>query len=79
MRFNFYYIIKRRRRASFHFRHALSALPELNVFNIFEQGCGSGSVSRLDLDSMTLWIRILIENPDPGSGSRGKKNKYVFS
>jgi hypothetical protein len=39
------------------------------------QGCGSGF--ELDPDSMALWIRI--GNPDPGSGSRGKKmekNKY---
>jgi hypothetical protein len=27
-----------------------------------EQGCGSG----LDPDSVTLWIRIRIGNPDPG-------------
>jgi hypothetical protein len=27
----------------------------------------------VDPDSATLWIRILIGNPDPGSGSRGKK------
>jgi hypothetical protein len=37
------------------------------------QSCGSGS--RLDPDSETLWIRIRIGNPDPGSGSRGKKIK----
>jgi hypothetical protein len=37
------------------------------------QGCGSGS--RLDPDSVTSWIRIRIGNPDPGSGSRGKKIK----
>jgi hypothetical protein len=31
----------------------------------------------VDPDSATLWIRIRIGNPDPGSGSRGKKiNKY---
>jgi hypothetical protein len=35
------------------------------------QGCGSG----LDPDSVTLCIRIRIGNPDPGSGSRGKKVK----
>jgi hypothetical protein len=29
----------------------------------------------LDPDSVTLWIRIRIGNPDPGSGSRGKKVK----
>jgi hypothetical protein len=29
----------------------------------------------LDPDSATLWIRIRIGNPDPGSGSRGKKIK----
>jgi hypothetical protein len=35
----------------------------------------------LDPDSMTLWIRIQIGNPDPGCGSRGKKmkkNKYFL-
>jgi hypothetical protein len=37
------------------------------------QGCGSGS--EFDPDSVTLWIRIRIGNPDPGSGSRGKKIK----
>jgi hypothetical protein len=37
----------------------------------FTQGCGSG----LATDSVTLWIRIRIGNPDPGSGSRGKKIK----
>jgi hypothetical protein len=39
------------------------------------QGCGSGS--GLDPDSATLWIRIRIRigNPDPVSGSRGKKIK----
>jgi hypothetical protein len=37
------------------------------------QGCGTGS--ELDPDSVTLWIRIRIGNPDPGSGSRGKKVK----
>jgi hypothetical protein len=26
-----------------------------------------------DPDSVTLWIRIRIGNPEPGSGSRGKK------
>jgi hypothetical protein len=31
----------------------------------------------MDPDSVTLWIRIRIRigNPDPGSGSRGKKVK----
>jgi hypothetical protein len=32
-------------------------------------------------DSMTLWIRIRIGNPDPGSGPRGKKimkNNYRY-
>jgi hypothetical protein len=29
------------------------------------QGCGSGS--GLDPDSVTLWIRIRIGNPDPGA------------
>jgi hypothetical protein len=29
----------------------------------FDQGCGSG----LDPDSVTLWIRIRIGNPDPGA------------
>jgi hypothetical protein len=29
----------------------------------------------VDPDSVTLWIRIRIGNPDPGSGSRGKKIK----
>jgi hypothetical protein len=38
-----------------------------------KQGCGSGS--GLDPDSATLWIRICIGNPDPGSGSRGKQIK----
>jgi hypothetical protein len=28
-----------------------------------------------DPDSATLWIRTRIGNPDPGSGSRGKKIK----
>jgi hypothetical protein len=28
-----------------------------------------------DPDSVTLWTRIRIGNPDPGSGSRGKKVK----
>jgi hypothetical protein len=37
------------------------------------QGCVSGS--GLDPDSVTLWIRILIGNPDPGSGSRDTKIK----
>jgi hypothetical protein len=33
-------------------------------------------VSRVvDPDSVTMWIRIRIGNPDPGSGSRGKKIK----
>jgi hypothetical protein len=32
---------------------------------IFAQGCGS--VSGLDPDSVTLWIRIRIKNPDPGA------------
>jgi hypothetical protein len=33
-----------------------------------------------DPDSMTLWIRIRIGNPDPGSGGKKiKKNKYFFS
>jgi hypothetical protein len=41
-----------------------------NVLPI-KQGCGSGS--GLDPDSGTLWIRIRIGNPDPGSG--GKKVK----
>jgi hypothetical protein len=39
----------------------------------WNQGCGSWS--GLDPDSMTLWIHICIGNPDPGSGSRGKKIK----
>jgi hypothetical protein len=29
----------------------------------------------VDPDSATLWLRIRIGNPDPGSGSRGKKIK----
>jgi hypothetical protein len=41
------------------------------IFFIQNQGCGSGS----DPDLVTLWIRIRIGNPDPGSGSRGKKIK----
>jgi hypothetical protein len=33
-----------------------------------------------DPDSMTLWIRIRIGNPDSGSrGKNMKKNKYFFS
>jgi hypothetical protein len=40
------------------------------VYVLF-QGCGSGS--GLDPDSVTLWIRF--GNPDPESGSRGKKIK----
>jgi hypothetical protein len=27
----------------------------------------------VDPDSVTLWIRIRIGNPDPGSGSRARK------
>jgi hypothetical protein len=52
------------------------------TFKCLNQGWWSGSVSGLDPDSMTLWIRIRIGNPDPGSGSRAKnmkKNKYFFS
>jgi hypothetical protein len=50
-------------------------VPVPCIFNkVWEkQGCGSGS--GLDPDSVTLWIRIHIGNPDPGSGSRGKKVK----
>jgi hypothetical protein len=40
--------------------------------SMFLQGCGS---SGLDPDSVTLWIRIRIGNPDAGSVSRGKKIK----
>jgi hypothetical protein len=36
------------------------------------QGCGSGS--GLDPDSVTLWIRIRIGNPDPYPGARKLKN-----
>jgi hypothetical protein len=43
-------------------------LSEIQSLN---QGCGSG----LDPDSVTLRILIRIGNPDPGSGSRGKKVK----
>jgi hypothetical protein len=50
----------------------------LGFFRIFKQrftqGCGSGS--GLDPDSATLWIRIRIGNPDPRSGSRGKKFQW---
>jgi hypothetical protein len=31
--------------------------------------------SELVPESMTLWIRIRIRNPIPGSGSRGNKKK----
>jgi hypothetical protein len=41
------------------------------VVKTFKQGCGS--VSGLDPDLVTLWIRIRIGNPNPGS--RGKKIK----
>jgi hypothetical protein len=41
--------------------------------NNIKQDCGSGSA--LVPDSVTLWIRIRIGNPDPRSGSRGKKVK----
>jgi hypothetical protein len=34
----------------------------------FYQGCGPGS--GLDPDSVTLWIRIRIGNPDPDTGAR---------
>jgi hypothetical protein len=37
---------------------------------------GSGFCDFVDPNSMTLWIRIRIGNPDPGSGSRGKKIKW---
>jgi hypothetical protein len=37
------------------------------------QGCGSGSGFSDFADPD--WIRIRIGNPDPGSGSRGKKTK----
>jgi hypothetical protein len=47
--------------------------PSLKIKTCCNQGCGSGS--GLALDSVTLWIRIHIGNPDPGSGSRGKKIK----
>jgi replicative superfamily II helicase len=40
-------------------------------YYFFLQGCGSG----LDPDSATFVDRIRIGNPDPGSGSRGKKIK----
>jgi hypothetical protein len=49
------------------------------IFDRVAQGCGSGS--GWDPDLITLWIRICIGNPDPGSGSRGKgmkKKKYSF-
>jgi hypothetical protein len=48
-------------------------------FMLIEKKQGSGSRSGLDPDSMTLWIRIRIGNPDPGSGGKKmKKNKYFF-
>jgi hypothetical protein len=36
------------------------------------QGCGS--VSGLGPDSMTLWIRIRIGNPDPDRGAKKSRN-----
>jgi hypothetical protein len=47
----------------------------------FEQDCESRSASGsgLDPDSMTLWIRIRIGNPDRSRGKKMKKNKYFFS
>jgi hypothetical protein len=59
----------------------------LNFTSTWHQGCGSGTGSGsgfgsgfcdfVDPDLATLWIRIRIGNPDPGSGSRGKKiTKY---
>jgi hypothetical protein len=41
------------------------------------QGCGSESASGLDSDSMNLWIGIWIsiQNLDPRSVSRGKKEE----
>jgi hypothetical protein len=46
-------------------------LYKSSFFYCVNQGCGSGS--GLDPHSVTLWIRICIGNPDPGS--RGKKSK----
>jgi hypothetical protein len=40
--------------------------------NYFYQGCGSGS--GLDPDSVTLWIRISIGNPDPVPRARILRN-----
>jgi hypothetical protein len=45
----------------------------------FQDGVSSFFISVaarvVDPDSVTLWIRIRIGNPDPGSVSRGKKIK----
>jgi hypothetical protein len=48
-------------------------LVSRDLYVCFWQGCGSG----LDPDSMTLWIRIRIGNPDPGSGGQ-KIKKYQW-
>jgi hypothetical protein len=46
-----------------------------SLFVCCRQGCGSGSLSGLDPDSMTLWIRS--QNPDPGSrGNKMKKDMF---
>jgi hypothetical protein len=43
------------------------------------QGRGSGFVSGLDPDSVTLWIRIRIGNPDPGARQiRNYSGKCIF-
>jgi hypothetical protein len=55
------------------FFSSLFLLDWLASLVLFNQGCESGS--GLDPDSVNLWIRIRIGNPDPGSGSRCKKIK----
>jgi hypothetical protein len=59
------------------FRNKIHICKLFKIIVWSAQGCGSGSA--LDRDSVSLWIRICIGNPDPISGSRGKKIVKIVS
>jgi hypothetical protein len=58
--------------------HASFLKLKTKNFVAFNQGCGSGFVSGLDPDSVTLWIRIRIGNPDPEISLRNFSGKNAL-
>jgi hypothetical protein len=54
----------------------LSKLAQNIIYRVNFKGYGIVSCRVVDPDSMVLWIRAHIRNPDPGFGSRMKKKMH---